>query len=94
MAEDKFINATAVRGESIGTTNRGIGPCYRDKVGRTHAIRMADLVQQTRDDRISTVAQQKVDLLRNMGAPKEDLESIAPEKVVAMAASWAERRMA
>ena len=91
MAEDKFINATAVRGESIGTTNRGIGPCYRDKVGRTHAIRMADLVQKTRDDRISTVAQQKVDLLRNMGAPKEDLESIAPEKVVAMAASWAER---
>ncbi|MEP3832061.1 adenylosuccinate synthetase, partial [Rhodopirellula bahusiensis] len=40
MIEDATINATAVRGESIGTTNRGIGPCYRDKVGRTHAIRM------------------------------------------------------
>ena len=91
MAEDKFINATAVRGESIGTTNRGIGPCYRDKVGRTHAIRMADLVQATRDDRIATVAEQKVAILEKMGAPQEDLDAIAPGKVVAMAASWAEQ---
>ncbi len=67
MAEDKFINATVVRGESIGTTNRGIGPCYRDKVGRTHAIRMADLVQPTRDERIRTVAEQKVALLTIIG---------------------------
>ncbi len=91
MAEDKFINATTVRGESIGTTNRGIGPCYRDKVGRTHAIRMADLMQATRDDRIATVAEQKVTLLEKMGAPQEDLEAIAPETVVALAASWAEQ---
>jgi adenylosuccinate synthase len=91
MAEDKFINATVVRGESIGTTNRGIGPCYRDKVGRTHAIRMADLIQSTRDERILTVAQQKLTLLKNMGAPQEDLESIAPEKIVSLASSWAER---
>ncbi len=91
MAEDKIINATAVRGESIGTTNRGIDPCYRDKVGRTHAIRMTDLVQSTRDDRIATVATQKIELLRNMGAPKEDLDAIAPDQVVSLAASWAER---
>jgi adenylosuccinate synthase len=91
MAEDKIINATSVRGESIGTTNRGIGPCYRDKVGRTHAIRMADLVQASRDERIATVAAQKVELLANMGAPKEDLEAIAADKVVALAASWADR---
>jgi adenylosuccinate synthase len=91
MAEDRFINATEVRGESIGTTNRGIGPCYRDKVGRTHAIRMADLVEPTRDDRIGTVAEQKIKLLRGMGACDEDLAEIAPEAVVAMAASWADR---
>ncbi len=91
MAEDKFINAAAVRGESIGTTNRGIGPCYRDKVGRTHAIRMADLAQSTRDERIRTVAEQKVTLLESMGAPKEDLDSIEPDAVVELARSWAER---
>ncbi len=27
----------------IGTTVRGIGPCYADKVGRSHALRMGDL---------------------------------------------------
>ncbi|TWU48036.1 adenylosuccinate synthase [Rubripirellula reticaptiva] len=91
MAEDKFINATKMKGESIGTTNRGIGPCYRDKVGRTYAIRMSDLIQPNRDERIGTVAQQKLDLLKGMGAPAEDLDSIAPEKVVALAAGWADR---
>ncbi|MEC8473240.1 MAG: adenylosuccinate synthase [Planctomycetota bacterium] len=91
IAEDKIINSTAVRGESIGTTNRGIGPCYRDKVGRTHAIRMADLVQDSRDERIGTVAAQKVELLSKMGAPQEDLDAVAPEQVIAKATVWAER---
>lgn len=31
------------KGDPIGTTMRGIGPCYCDKAGRTHAIRMGDL---------------------------------------------------
>lgn len=29
--------------DAIGTTGRGIGTCYRDKVGRNHAIRVGDL---------------------------------------------------
>lgn len=33
-------------GSAIGTTMRGIGTCYREKVGRFHAIRMGDLVQK------------------------------------------------
>jgi adenylosuccinate synthase len=28
--------------DKIGTTVRGIGPCYADKVGRSYAVRMAD----------------------------------------------------
>lgn len=91
IAEDKFINAATVRGESIGTTNRGIGPCYRDKVGRTHAIRMADLCQNNRDERIGVVAKAKLDMLSSMGAPAEDLESIQPDAVISLAASWADR---
>jgi adenylosuccinate synthase len=31
------------KADPIGTTMRGIGPCYRDKAGRTHAIRVGDL---------------------------------------------------
>lgn len=91
MIEDKTINATAVRGESIGTTNRGIGPCYRDKVGRTHAIRMADIVSKNRDERLTTVAEQKVKQLAAMGASPEDLDSIAPDVIVEMATGWANR---
>lgn len=30
--------------DKIGTTVRGIGPCYSDKVGRSFAVRMADLL--------------------------------------------------
>ena len=29
--------------DKLGTTVRGIGPCYADKVGRSYAVRMADL---------------------------------------------------
>lgn len=31
----------------IGTTLRGIGPCYKDKVGRWQALRMGDLLYKT-----------------------------------------------
>lgn len=30
--------------KKIGTTSRGIGPCYADKVGRSYALRMSDLL--------------------------------------------------
>ncbi|GAB5444834.1 MAG: adenylosuccinate synthase [Fuerstiella sp.] len=33
-------------GSAIGTTMRGIGTCYREKVGRFHAIRMGDLIDR------------------------------------------------
>ncbi len=91
MIEDRVINATKFKGESIGTTNRGIGPCYRDKVGRTHAIRMADLIQPQRDERIRAVAEQKTEILRSMGASEEDLATIAPEALIALATGWANR---
>ena len=32
--------------DAIGTTMRGIGTCYRDKVGRSHAIRIGDLINR------------------------------------------------
>ena len=39
--EDALFDKIANR-EPIGTTMRGIGPCYRDKVGRSLAIRCGD----------------------------------------------------
>ena len=43
FAEDKALDKSTSDGENIGTTGRGIGPCYRDKVGRSHAVRLGDM---------------------------------------------------
>ena len=44
MVEEAIFESR--RGDkAIGTTMRGIGTCYRDKAGRTHAIRMGDLLR-------------------------------------------------
>jgi adenylosuccinate synthase len=32
------------QGQAIGTTGRGIGPCYQDKVGRGSAVRLGELL--------------------------------------------------
>jgi adenylosuccinate synthase len=40
--EDQLREA-ALGENKIGTTSRGIGPCYADKAQRSHAIRMGDL---------------------------------------------------
>ena len=53
FAEDKALDKSTSDGEDIGTTLRGIGPCYRDKVGRSLAIRLGDLY---RDDFAAKVA--------------------------------------
>lgn len=45
LLEEKVLESSA-NGDSIGTTMRGIGPCYRDKAGRRHAIRVGDLVRK------------------------------------------------
>ena len=36
------LRETSLGKDKIGTTIRGIGPCYADKVGRSYAVRMAD----------------------------------------------------
>ncbi len=91
LAEDRIINQQHVGNESIGTTNRGIGPCYRDKVGRTHAVRMADLLEPNVDERLTTIASAKHRILEALGASADDLQKIAPERILQLAHHWAER---
>src|SRR5262249_56581963 len=43
LAEERLTEESASSADHLGTTRRGIGPCYRDKVGRVHGVRMADL---------------------------------------------------
>lgn len=50
--------------KAIGTTMRGIGTCYRDKAGRTHAIRMGDLYRPDYfSERLAEVVAQKNEIL-------------------------------
>lgn len=52
-------------GDAIGTTKRGIGPCYRDKAGRAYGIRMGDLlVRDYFRNRLESVVAAKNTLLK------------------------------
>jgi adenylosuccinate synthase len=43
LEEERLTEESASQADRLGTTRRGIGPCYRDKVGRVHGVRLADL---------------------------------------------------
>jgi adenylosuccinate synthase len=68
----------------IGTTGRGIGPAYEDKVGR-RAIRVADLADvATLETRVDRLLQHHDALRRGMGLPEVDrAELLAKLKEIA-----------
>jgi adenylosuccinate synthase len=59
IAEDKLLDGSVSGGEAIGTTGRGIGPCYRDKVGRSLAIRLGDLYRADFREKLAHVVEHK-----------------------------------
>lgn len=72
IEEDRLIEsrgATASDGEAIGTTLRGIGPCYRDKVGRSHAIRLGDLYRDQFQAKVERIAADKNGMLAALAGP-------------------------
>lgn len=78
IAEDKAMNAATAERESIGTTMRGIGPCYRDKVGRTNAIRIGDMLRPDFRQRVNDIVAAKNRLLAGLNAdPSEMLDADA-----------------
>jgi adenylosuccinate synthase len=48
LAEERLTEESASAADHLGTTRRGIGPCYRDKVGRVHGVRVGDLYHPDR----------------------------------------------
>jgi len=55
--------------EVIGTTGRGVGPCYQDKVGRISAIRVAELLDADHlRRRLEEIVPRKNRLLQALGA--------------------------
>jgi adenylosuccinate synthase len=82
-------------GAKIGTTKRGIGPAYEDKVGR-RSIRLMDLAEpDTLDDKIARVLAHHNPLRRGLGLPeiasatlREELLAVAPRILPFMDAVW------
>ncbi|MDZ4820174.1 MAG: adenylosuccinate synthase [Planctomycetota bacterium] len=63
MQEDRQMDGGVSGGEAIGTTQRGIGPCYRDKVGRAYAIRLGDLFRPEFREQVAHICEAKTRLL-------------------------------
>jgi adenylosuccinate synthase len=79
FAEDRSMDGSLAGGEAIGTTQRGIGPCYRDKVGRSFAIRLGDLYRDDFRARLEHIVKAKNQLLAGLNgvAPELPLDSDA-----------------
>lgn len=61
--EDGLLDKRCTGGEAIGTTLRGIGPCYRDKVGRSFAVRLGDMYRDGFRQRIEQITEAKSQML-------------------------------
>jgi len=92
---DRAREEAACKGTKIGTTGRGIGPAYEDKVGR-RAIRVADLSDPaTLEARVDRALQHHDPLRRGLGIAPVDrdaliagLRGIAPEILPFAAPVW------
>lgn len=92
---DRAREDAASAGTKIGTTGRGIGPAYEDKVGR-RSVRVADLADEaTLIARVDRALQHHDPLRRGLGiAPVdrdaliEKLKAIAPEILPYAAPVW------
>jgi adenylosuccinate synthase len=90
---DQAREAAAVN--KIGTTGRGIGPAYEDKVGR-RAIRVADLAdREAMEAKIDRLLAHHGPLRRGLGLPEADggqiladLEAIAPQILAFAKPAW------
>lgn len=82
-------------GDKIGTTGRGIGPAYEDKVGR-RSIRLCDLAEpETLSRKIDELLLHHNSLLRGLGAPEFGKDALmaqllgwAPKLLPFMEAVW------
>jgi len=64
--EDQLSEQAAGAGGRIGTTSRGIGPCYADKMRRTSAVRFADLVhERDLNDRVRRIVEARKAMFRS-----------------------------
>jgi len=93
---DAIRENAAASGTKIGTTKRGIGPAYEDKVGR-RALRLVDLAHpETLDGKLERLLSHHNALRRGLGldeidgeALKSEVLEIAPKVLPFMDRTWA-----
>jgi adenylosuccinate synthase len=65
-------------GKSIGTTGRGIGPCYQDKVGRVCGVRVGELLHPKHlQERLEQIVPRKNRLLQALAPHAETCDAKA-----------------
>ena len=76
LAEERLTEESSSTADHLGTTLRGIGPCYRDKVGRVHGVRVTDLFHPAVfRERLDRIINYKNRLLAAMLADFEPFDS-------------------
>lgn len=67
IEEERLTEESSSAADHLGTTRRGIGPCYRDKVGRVHGVRVGELFHpQVFRERLGRIVAYKNRLLSAM----------------------------
>jgi len=89
MLEDRMWNQLVSGDDNIGTTLRGIGPCYADKVGRSFAIRLGDLIQPSFPDRVRKIVEVKTKILS--AASGGSTETLDAEEIIKQYTEYGER---
>ena len=82
LEEERLSEAEG--GGIIGTTGRGIGPCYMDKAGRGCGVRLGELLYPEHlRTRLAAIVEQKNRLLRGLSseARQFDADALADEYV-------------
>lgn len=90
FAEDKSLDKSTSDGENIGTTGRGIGPCYRDKVGRSFAVRVGDMYRASFREQVQHITAAKNIVLETMYAG-QSFEPLDAEAIYQQYSAYAER---
>ena len=90
MEEERLLESSAEG--KIGTTGRGIGPCYQDKVGRRFGIRVGELLRPEHlRERLRFVVPFKNKLMTAFAGPTGAPKAFDPEAIAAEYLGYAER---
>lgn len=88
VEEERVVEESAGL-KKIGTTGRGVGPCYADKASRLNAVRVYDLLDEARlRERLAEIAPRKTALCR---ALSPDARSFDPDELAREYLAYAER---